>query len=63
MIVHDPPLEETFGGLTALADACVRAAWRRARANPSRRHGLVRGPDGAPLEPVIVAMGNSAAAS
>ena len=56
-VVHEPPLETTFRALTALAEACVRVAWTLASARTARRHGLVRGADGAPLAPVIVAMG------
>ena len=50
-------VETVLAELTLLADACIRAACRRATVELAARHGLPRGEDGAPLELMVLGMG------
>lgn len=56
-IVRDRPLEVTTLDLSHLAEACVEAACRLARAWAVTRHGTPKGPDGRPARFVVLALG------
>ena len=56
-IVRDRPLEITTLDLSHLADACVEAAYRLARARAEARHGAPIGPDGRPARFVVLGLG------
>lgn len=56
-IVRGLPLEVITQDLSNLAEACVEAACRLARAAVVARHGEARGPDGRPLRFVVLALG------
>ncbi len=56
-IVRDTPLEVVTQDLSHLADACVEAAVRLARAQLASRHGEPRSSEGRPLRFVVLALG------
>lgn len=56
-IVRGFPLEVTTTDLSHLADACVEAAVRLARANAERRYGTPTRADGEPARFAVLAMG------
>ena len=56
-IVRGLPLEVITQDLSALADACVEAACRLARARVEARHGVPSGRDGRPARFVVLALG------
>ena len=56
-IVRDIPLELITLDLSHLADACVEAAVRLARASAEGRHGRPSGPGGRPCRFVVLALG------
>ncbi len=56
-IVRGLPLEVITQDLSNLAEACVEAACRLARAKVVARHGEARGADGRPLRFVVLALG------
>jgi glutamate-ammonia-ligase adenylyltransferase len=56
-IVHGQTLEVITTDLSNLAEACVEAAYRRARAHAVERYGEPRGPDGPPSRFAVLALG------
>lgn len=56
-VVRGLPLEVVTQDISHLAEACVEAACRLARARAAARHGEARGPDGRPLQFVVLALG------
>jgi glutamate-ammonia-ligase adenylyltransferase len=56
-IVRGVPLDVVIQDLSDLAEVCVEAAVRIARARAVARHGEARGPDGRPLRFVVLGLG------
>ena len=50
-------VEDTLAGSTRLAEACLALALDATEADFARRHGVLRGPDGAPRRLIVFALG------